>query len=73
MLVIYVTERDLCKQYNKFIPVIDTGMKISTAMDREGYNAATNEKSTSANENFSFGGILSKGNPFALSEQELAR
>jgi hypothetical protein len=42
------------------------------AMDRGCDNAATNEKSTPADENFSFGGILSKHNFFALSEPELA-
>jgi hypothetical protein len=42
------------------------------AMDRRCYNAATNEKRMSSDENFSLGGILSKGNSFALSEPELA-
>jgi hypothetical protein len=34
--------------------------------------AATNEKSTSTDENFSSGGILNKGNSFTLSKPELA-
>jgi hypothetical protein len=63
-------ERDRCKQYNNFIPVIDMAL-LSTAIDRGCYNAATNEKSMSADENFFFGGILGKGNSFALSEPEL--
>jgi hypothetical protein len=40
-------------------------------MDRGCYNAALTKKSTSSDENFSFGGIFSKGNSFALSEPEL--
>jgi hypothetical protein len=36
------------------------------AMDRGCYNAAINEISTSADENFSFGGILNTGYSFAL-------
>jgi hypothetical protein len=42
------------------------------AMDRGCYNSASNEKSTSADKNFLFGGILNKGNSFTLSEPELA-
>jgi hypothetical protein len=34
------------------------------ALDRRFYNAATKEKSTSADENFLLGGILNKGNSF---------
>jgi hypothetical protein len=45
---------------------------ITSAMDRGCYNAAINEISTSADENFSFGGVLNTGNPFALSGPELA-
>jgi hypothetical protein len=41
-------------------------------MDRGCHNAATNKKSTSADENFLFDAILSKGNSFILSEPELA-
>jgi hypothetical protein len=41
-------------------------------MDRGCNNAAVNEISTSADENFSFGGILNTGNSFALSGPELA-
>ncbi len=41
-------------------------------MDIGWYNAAINEISTSADKNFSFGGILNTGNSFALSEHELA-
>jgi hypothetical protein len=42
------------------------------AMDGGCYNTATDKKSISADENFSFGGILNKGNSFALSEPESA-
>ncbi len=59
------------KQYNNFIPVIDTAL-FSMALDRGCYNAATNKKSTSTGDNFSFGGILRKDKSFALSEPELA-
>jgi hypothetical protein len=62
---------DRCKQYNTFIAVIETSL-FSTAMDRGCYNAATNRKSTSVEEKFSFSGLLNKGNSFALSEPELA-
>jgi hypothetical protein len=41
-------------------------------MDRGCYNAATNEISTSSDENFLFGGILNTGKSIALSEPELA-
>jgi hypothetical protein len=41
-------------------------------MERGCFNAAINEMLTSADENFLFGGILNKGNSFALSEPELA-
>ncbi len=41
---VYANECDRCKQYNNLIPVIDTAL-FSIAMDRECYNAATNEKS----------------------------
>jgi hypothetical protein len=53
------------------IPAIDRAL-FSTAMDRECYKAAINKISTSADENFSFGGILNTDNPFALSGPELA-
>jgi hypothetical protein len=42
------------------------------AMDRGWYNAAINEISTSADENFLFGGILNTGNSFTLSGPESA-
>jgi hypothetical protein len=41
-------------------------------MERGCYNAAINEISTSSDENFLFGGTLSTGKSFALSEPELA-
>ncbi len=41
-------------------------------MDRGCYNAAINEISTSADENFSFSDILNTGNSFAHSDPELA-
>jgi hypothetical protein len=41
-------------------------------MDKGCYNAAINKITTSADENFSFGGILNTGNAFTLSETELA-
>jgi hypothetical protein len=41
-------------------------------MDRGCYNAAINEISPSADENFLYGGILNTGNSFSLSEPELA-
>jgi hypothetical protein len=41
-------------------------------MDRVCYNAAINEISMSSDENFLFGGTLSTGKSFALSEPELA-
>ncbi len=44
---VYADERDRCKQYHNFIPVIDTAL-FSTAMDRGLYNAAINKISTSA-------------------------
>ena len=69
--MVYADERDRCKQYHNFIPVTDTAL-FSTAMDRGCYNAAINEISTSSDENFSFGCILSTGKSFALSEPELA-
>jgi hypothetical protein len=68
---VYTDECDRCKQYNNFIPIIDTAL-FSMAMDRECYNAAINKKSTSSDENFSFGFILCTGKSFALSEPELA-
>ncbi len=58
------------KQYNNFIPVRDTAL-FSMNLDRRCYNAATNVKSSSTGDNFSFGGILRKDNSFALSEPEL--
>ncbi len=67
---VYADERDRCKHCNNFIPVIHTTL-FSMAMDRGCYNAAINEISTSSDENFSFGGILSTGKSFALSEPEL--
>ncbi len=68
---VYADELDWWKQYNTFIPVIDAAL-LSTVMDRRCYNAAINKISTSADANFSFGGILNTGNSFALSEPELA-
>jgi hypothetical protein len=68
---VYADERDHCKQYNNFTPVTDTAL-FSLAMYRGCYKAATNEKSTSTDENFLFRGILNKGNSFTLSEPELA-
>jgi hypothetical protein len=70
-LTVYADECDRCKQYNNFIPIIDTAL-FSTAMDRGCYYAAINEISTSSEENFLFGCILSTGKSFALSEPELA-
>ncbi len=63
-------EGDQCKQYNNFISVKDTAL-FSTVMDRGCYNAATNEKSMSTDENFPFGGNLNKSNSISLSESEL--
>jgi hypothetical protein len=40
-------------------------------MDRKCYNAATNKKPMSADDNFLFGGIFNKGNSFPLPEPEL--
>ncbi len=68
---VYSDERDRYKKYHNFIPVIDKAL-FSTAMDRGWYNAALNEISTSADENFLFGGILNTAKSFALSEPELA-
>jgi hypothetical protein len=70
---VYADERDRCtvNSTNNSIPVTITAL-FSMAMDRGCYYAATNEKSTSSDENFLFGGILSKCNSFALSEPELA-
>ncbi len=68
---VYADERDRCKQYNNFIPIIDRAL-FSTAKDRGCYNAAINEILTSSDENFSFGCIVSTGKSFALSEPELA-
>jgi hypothetical protein len=51
VITVYADERDECKQYNNFIPVIDRAL-FSTAMDGGCYNAAMNEISTSADENF---------------------
>jgi hypothetical protein len=51
MLTEYADERDWCKQYNNFIPVVDTAL-FSIAMDRRCYDAATNKKSMSPDENF---------------------
>ncbi len=68
---VYGDERDRCKQYNNFIPIIDTAL-FSTAIDRGCYNAAINKISTSSDENFLFGCILSTGKSFALSEPEQA-
>ncbi len=64
-------EHDWCKQYDNFIPVIDTTL-FSTVMDRGCYNTAINKISMYSDENFSFGGILNRGNSFALSEPKLA-
>jgi hypothetical protein len=66
-----VDERDRCKQYNNFIPIIDTAL-FSIAMDRGFYNAAIKEISTSLDEKFLFGYILSTGKSYTLSEPELA-
>ncbi len=46
----------------------DDAALFSMAIDRGCYNAATDKKSPSADGNFSFGGILHKGNSFKLSE-----
>jgi hypothetical protein len=51
MTIVYVDECDWCQQYNNFIPTIDTA-QFSMAIDRGCYNAATNKKSTSSDENF---------------------
>ncbi len=56
-------ERDLGKQHKNFIPVIDTAL-FSIAMDIACYDAAINEISKYAEENFLFGGILNTGNSF---------
>jgi hypothetical protein len=71
LCTVYADERDRCKQCNNFIPVIVRAL-FSMAMDRGCYNAAINKISTSADENFLFGGILNTGNSFALSGPELA-
>ncbi len=63
---VYTDERDQCNQYN-FIPLIDTAL-FSTAIVTRYYNKTTDGKFISVNENFLFGGILYKGNSFALSE-----
>jgi hypothetical protein len=42
------------------------------ALDRGVFKGVTDKKSPSANENFSFGGVLNEGNSFSLSEPELA-
>jgi hypothetical protein len=67
---VYADERDRCKQCHNFIPVIDTAL-FSKAMDRGCYNAVINKISTSSDEKFLFGGTLSTGKSFALSEPEL--
>jgi hypothetical protein len=64
----YTDERYQCN--NNFIPIIDTA--LFSTVDIGCYNAATNEISTPSDENFLYGGILSTGKSFALSEPELA-
>jgi hypothetical protein len=64
---LYADECDRCKHYNNFIPVIDAAL-FSMVMDRGCYNSFTDEKSSSADRNFLFGGILHEGTSFALSE-----
>jgi hypothetical protein len=66
---LYADEHDRCKQYNNFIPAIDTAL-FSMAIDRGCYNTATVKKSSSTDKHFLFGGILHTGNSFSLSEPD---